>query len=274
MKHRALVFASYGSSRESGRSSDIAPVAAELAEAFPDVAFREAYTSAPVRKVLAHQGIASPAGLKEVLGNLADEGIAGVAVQPGLVVAGSSMEAAIDEVRGMASRFPEGIAVGRPLLSSQEDVEAVAAALDHAWPARPGHALVLVGHGSGISSANLPYLALRDVLHGRGRGDVVLGLLEGEPGIDAVAEGLARRGAKSATLIPLMLAAGIHAARQLAGVGPESWCSRLCAEGIEATCNLSGLGSYPEIRAVYRTHASAALEEILHKDAAATAIRK
>ncbi len=275
MKSRALVFASYGSSRESGRTDDIAPVATELAAAFPEVAFRESYTSRPVRQALERQGIACPAGLSEVLEGLADEGVAGVAVQPGLVVAGTSMEALLEDAHALAGRFPEGVAIGRPLLSSQEDIEEVAAALDHAWPARPGHALVLVGHGSGISSANLPYLALRDVLHGRGRGDVVLGLLEGEPGIDAVAEGLVRRKAKSATLVPLMLAAGVHAARQLAGDSTESWSSRLREEGLEATCSLSGLGSLAEIRSLYRMHAQAALQALPSKDAArAVSIRK
>lgn len=258
MMHKGLVLASYGTAQAEARMRDIEPLAGKLAEALPDATFREAYLSAPVRSILLRQGKEAPGSLGAALASLAEEGTERVFVQPGLIVSGTTMEGLREEAAGWEAEFSGGIALGAPLLATSSDVCATARAIASAYPRRPGRALVLVGHGT-KGTSDLSYLALRDVLQGQGRSDVLLGLLEGKPGADAVIEGIERRQLHSATLVPLMLAAGAHVARQLAGEDAGSWCSRLAAEGIEAELVQRGLGSLPAIRALFLSHALSAM---------------
>ena len=258
MTRRGLVLASYGTTRPEARLRDMGPLVREMRESVPGTPFCEAYLSAPVRRSLARQGAPVPGTLEDALTSLLEEGVEQACVQPALIVAGSTMAGLSDEAAEWGERFRGGVVVGEPLLSSPRDVIGVARAIAEAYPARPGRALVLVGHGVS-GGTNLPYLALRDELRKLGRTDVFLGLLEGSPGVGEVAVGIRKSGLGTATLVPLMLAAGSHVARQLSGDGPRSWKTHLRAEGIEPDLAVRGLGSLPAIRAIFLGHARAAL---------------
>ena len=48
----------------------------------------------------------------------------------------------------------------------------------------------------------------------------------------------------------------------MAGPGPDSWQSRLQAEGYQVSCVLRGMGEYPEIQQLYVDHLRAAMAEL------------
>lgn len=258
MTRRGLVLASYGTTRQDARRRDIEPLARDLCAAAPGTPFCEAYLSAPVRRMLRRKGVSAPGALGDALAALADAGAERACVQPALIVAGSTLDALLAEASGWEGAFPGGIAVGEPLLSSARDLRDVARAIAEAHPVRPGRALVLVGHGA-TGGANQPYLALLDELRAQGRADAFLGLLDGAPGVDEVIGDVAAAGLGTAALVPLMLTAGSHVARQLAAGAPDGWQAQLRAAGVEADLDMRGLGSLPAIRTVFLNHARVAL---------------
>ena len=62
-------------------------------------------------------------------------------------------------------------------------------------------------------------------------------------------------------LAPLMLTAGTHAVKHLAGTLENSWQNRCRAAGLETRIRLSGLGSSLEIQELFLRHLSASLVE-------------
>lgn len=293
----AVLFASYGTSREDARAASIAHVADELARAFgavpveadvgaPGMAegrtcaiaqadadgcrppiFAEAYTSAKARRVLDRRGehVPDPA---EALRALAAAGARSVLVQPGHLVHGDAFALVEAAVRD-CSRLFDRVALGEPLLTSENDVAFVAQAIDAAHPARPDEALVLVAHGvervgeRGVGPISV-YRLLQERLRDMGRDDVFVGCMREEPTLEDV-----RRELKDARaldparfavirLVPLMLTAAAHASRDIAGSAPGSWRTALESDGFAVTAELTGLGSLPAVRELYVDHARAA----------------
>ncbi len=287
----AVLFASYGTSREEARAASIAPVAATLckglgcaaageaadaddtgvaaarsANAKARPAFAEAYTSAKARRVLARRGVRVP-DVSEALHELARAGARRVLVQPGHLVHGTAfaqVERAVASCRFLFSR----IALGEPLLSSEDDLARIAQILDARHPRRPGEALVLVAHGvdEGSAVTGSTYASLALHLRELGRDDAFVGSMHGYPGVDTVRRLLAldreRLGITRVRLVPLMLTAAAHASRDIAGEAPGSWRTALAAEGYDVSCELEGLGALPAVRELYLEHARAALRAL------------
>ena len=89
----------------------------------------------------------------------------------------------------------------------------------------------------------------------------MIGTVEGYPGFEEALRRLRELpGLERVELRPLMVVAGDHAKNDLAGEEPDSWKSRLGAEGYGVTCTLRGLGEYPAVRAIFTAHARAAVE--------------
>lgn len=287
----AVLFASYGTSREEARAASIAPVAemlreglgcaaageaadaddtgvaaARSANAIARPAFAEAYTSAKARRVLARRGVRVP-DVSEALHELARAGARRVLVQPGHLVHGTAfaqVERAVASCRFLFSR----IALGEPLLSSEDDLARIAQILDARHPRRPGEALVLVAHGvdEGPTVTGSTYASLALHLRELGRDDAFVGSMHGYPGVDTVRRLLAldreRLGITRVRLVPLMLTAAAHASRDIAGEAPGSWRTALAAEGYDVSCELEGLGALPAVRELYLEHARAALRAL------------
>ena len=119
---------------------------------------------------------------------------------------------------------------------------------------------MLFGHGTG-HAANLVYPALQTAFDLAGRRDVLVGTVEGWPAFPEVLRQLKERCGAGVHLVPLMLVAGDHALNDMAGGTPESWKSRLEAEGFSVRATLRGLGLLPEVQAMYRAHLETALRD-------------
>ena len=172
--------------------------------------------------------------------------------------AGSAVEGTGADVAGPAEGAVEGTGA---------DVTGTAEGAAEAAPA-----LVLMGHGSAVRpEANRIYEELEEVFREAGCPQVFIGTVEGSPDLEAVLAKLIawrRTGAAASDeeagsdaaaprvlLAPLMIVAGDHAINDMAGDEPDSWSSRIAAEGFGPEPILRGLGSYVGVQDMFAAHA-------------------
>lgn len=256
-----ILYASFGTSHDDARARQIDAVAAALREAFPDAVLQQAFTSGMIRRSLDARGIHVPS-VPEGLRLLADAGAEGVLVQPGHLLPGEEFDKLEREVAHEAGRFAS-VEIARPLLASTEDLRRVADIMAVRFPARPGAAVVLMGHGT-PSFANVVYAALDYQMKDLGRDDIHVATVEAYPALaEAEARVRAMPGVRAVILAPLMLVAGDHATNDMAGDEADSWASTFKAHGYDVVCDLTGLGELPEVQALYVEHARAAVRRLM-----------
>lgn len=263
--HRGLLVVESGYADPQVRAAYVEPLERELIDAF----YRDAIDEAPVRIASAgthaHVG-AGPAGLDvaAALEELWAAGARDVTVASMHLIDGASYEGVRRAVRTKARLF-DAVRLMSPLLSSASDAAALARAIDSRYPRREREAVVLVGHGSD-GAGQLAYLALGYELHARGRSDASIGVLRGDPSCSAVAAKLATAGVEAVTLVPLMVAAGRHARRDVLGTACGSWASRLKAAGFTVRAAVDGLGAWPEVRALACEHLRRSVQVVAGED--------
>lgn len=247
---KALLVVSFGTSvAQAGKS--IRAVEDALKNA-AERDFYRAFTSPTIRRILSRRGETVP-GLEDALETLLAGGYTDVFVQPTHLLYGFEYDSMKALLAQAAPRF-EKLALGLPLLAGAEDLTALADCLKTAYlPEAPEAALVLLGHGT-EHFANMVYPAMQTALRLCGAENAFVGTVEGWPGFDEVLAQLKAGGYKRAVIVPMMLVAGDHACRDMAGAEPDSWKSRLEDAEIEVSCVLRGLGELPGVQAVYVDH--------------------
>lgn len=254
---RAVICVSFGTSVPAGREN-ITAVENVLRRAAQDRIFISVLTSPTIRRILGERG-ETVYSVEEALEELWKRGVTEVLVQPTHILCGHEYDKLKRETESWRDRF-ESLRVGRPLLTDTDDLQTLAAGLSAAYPARAGETLVLFGHGTD-HAANLVYPALQTAFHLAGRWDVLVGTAESWPAFEDVLVQLNVRNGKNVHLVPLLVAGG-HALNGMAGRDPDSWKSRLEAEGFSVRTTLRGLGVMPTVQEMYRVH----LEEELRED--------
>lgn len=229
--------------------------------AFPDTEIRWAYTSKIVRRRLAAQGtiLDSP---EIALARLMDEGYREVALLSLHVFPGREFHDLHHNVQ-LFSKMTKGfdrIHLAKPLLSSYEDLERVASVLIQAHPSerKSDEAVLYVGHGNQAHPADMVYTAMGHVL-GTLDPRVLVGTIQGKPGVNELLPRLLSLGIARAWLVPFMAVAGEHARNDMAGDHPESWKSILAANGIESQVVMRGLAELPTIVDIWLDHLREAL---------------
>ncbi len=235
-----------------------------IAEAFPGMERRWAYTSGVIRKKLRSQGIVidSP---EVALAKLMEDGFSHVAVLSLHVIPGAEFHDLYMNARlfmQMSGGFKR-VTFAMPLLSSSEDMADVVRAVTAAVPKerRPEEAVVLMGHGSEHHPADAIYTAM-DALFQKQDRTMFLATVDGSPRFEDVLPVLESRKIKKAYLIPFMLVAGDHARNDMGGDEPDSWKSQLGAKGIAAIPVFRGLGEIPEVVDVWVRHLRSAVEAL------------
>ncbi len=219
--------------------------------------------------------------IKNLLGTLADLQDAGfktVIVQPTLLTHGEEYLDAQAYVDGLLSiqtvkdhwRPFEKIALGRPLMGTwgdkhpyAEDLKNLVAALapDAELARSTGATLVYMGHGNEHLSTGL-YYELEELMNRRyPQVKSRIGLVEGHPGFAEVMEKLKRDGNEKLLLKPLMVVAGDHASKDMAGEEAVSWKSQLAAADFQVQPVMQGLGDNPEVRQLFLNHLQDAAAE-------------
>ena len=255
MEGKALLAVSFGTTHEDTLEKNIAAIERDLAAAFPERTLRRAFTSGMVlRRWKKERGVEIddvPAALER----LAGEGYTDLLLQPTHVMNGEEYHKMLQQAERFRDRF-DRLAVGAPLLTAAEDYLDLGRALMEVLPSKAEERAVLyMGHGS-EHQANSAYALMEYAFHDLGRSDVIVGTVEGYPNFDAALRRLKERPAvRGVELRPLMTVAGDHAKNDLAGEEEDSWKSRLEGMGYQVSCVLTGLGEYPQVRALFVDHA-------------------
>ena len=257
-----LLVVSFGTSFNDSRRLTIGAIEGSLAESFPDWSVRRGFTSQIIiDHVLSRDGVAID-NVSEALNRAADNGVKTLVVQPTHLMDGFEYNDLVDELAGFADAF-EAIAVGEPLLSSDEDFAAVAEAIVQATAEYDDGetAICFMGHGTEAES-NGVYAKMQQVLSEAGYENYFIGTVEAEPSVEDLLEAVQAGDYKRVVLRPLMIVAGDHANNDMAGDEEDSWKSVFESAGYEVECVLSGLGELEAIRDLFVQHAQAAMDTL------------
>lgn len=271
--NKGLLVVSFGTTHKDTCEETIGAIEEHLAKAMPARSLYRAWTSRFIIKKLRERDGIEIDTVEEALEHMSAEGIEDVLIVPTHMLAGAEYDKVEAAVKSLpeADR-PERIATSRPLLDGDGDLkrlsEVIAGELLSAGDLQPDAgdpctALVLMGHGSADKAeVNEIYVRLEKEFHKAGHTNVFVGTVEGEPGIDTLIDKVRSIDPLERVLLaPLMIVAGDHAVRDMAGEDPDSWNNQI-AEAIgpaaEVIPILRGLGSYAGIRDMFVEHAALA----------------
>ncbi len=252
-KKTGILLVAFGSSEASAQVS-FENISRKTKLAYPKTPIVWAYTSHIIRHKLAKQGkiLNSP---EMALSKMADQGFTHVAVQSLHTIGGAEYH----DLRKIVSGFKamgtfEKIILGYPLMSTQEDMKRVKAAVLKNIPAARGknEAIVLMGHGTHHPS-NAFYAALMFQLQ-LADPNIFIGTVEGYPEVKDIIDWLQAKKIKKAWLMPFMSVAGDHAKNDMAGDEEDSWKSIFTAAGIKCETVLKGTAEYDDFVDIWVDH--------------------
>lgn len=257
---KAILVVSFGTSYRKALKENIEPVEQALAAAFPDREFRRAFTSGVIRRKLLRRDGLKIDGVVEALEALRLEGFEDVLLQPTHILNGEESDRMMAEAKLYALVFDK-FTVGKPLLSSNEDYFRLAQAIMTEVPElADDQALVLMGHGT-AHFINAAYPAMEYVFHDLGYKNVFVGTVEGYPTAKEVVRRLDEQlNVRRVVIAPMLLVAGEHVSKDMAGDSPDSWVNQLRQHNYQVTPMRKGLGAYRSVCQLFVAHARAALE--------------
>ena len=200
--------------------------------------------------------------INESLKRAVDNGVKNLVVQPTHLMNGLEYEELKGDIAQYSDAFDK-IAIGQPLLSSDDDFSRVENAIvDWTKDYDDGEtAIVFMGHGTSADS-NGVYQKMQDLLTKDGHTNYFVGTVEATPSLDDVMAAVKKGNYKRVVLEPLMVVAGDHANNDMAGDDEDSWKSQFEAAGYQVECLLRGLGENETIRQIYVEHAQAAIDSL------------
>jgi len=166
------------------------------------------------------------------------------------------------EIEKNAAAF-EQIAVGRPLLFSEQDKREVMAAVIQATAEYDNEetAVCLMGHGTEAVS-NQVYARMQELLSENGYTNYFVGTVEARPSLDDLLVQVKKGSYRRVVLRPFMIVAGDHANNDMAGNEAGSWQAAFAEAGYDVTCVVEGLGQLAAIQAVFVRHAKEAVSSL------------
>ena len=258
----AILVVSFGTSYNETRDATIGATEQAIQAAFPQYEVRRAFTSQIIIDKLAERDGLEIDNVTQALDRAAADGIKNLIVQPTHLMNGYEYTDLKDELATYEDTFDQ-IVIGEPLLTSDEDFEAVISAIttDTASYDDGQTAIVFMGHGTEADS-NAVYAKLQEMLTADGFDNYYIGTVEATPSLDDIVAALEGKDYTRVVLEPLMVVAGDHANNDMAGDEDDSWKSILTAKGYEVECILEGLGQKPAVQAVYVDHVKAAVDQL------------
>ncbi len=259
---KELLVVSFGTSYNDNRRLTIGAIENALEEAFPDFSVRRAFTSQVIIDHVFQRDGEGIDNVTQALDRAVENGVKTLVVQPTHLMSGYEYNDLTDELAEYADAF-ESIAMGVPLLDTDDDFLTVADALAEATAAfNDGEtAICLMGHGTEAES-NEVYAKMQTVMDKAGHENIFIGTVESTPSVEDVLAMVQAGNYKKVVLRPMMIVAGDHANNDMAGDEPDSWKSIFEAAGYEVTCVVEGLGSLGEIQSLIVQHAQAAIDSL------------
>ena len=255
-----LLVVSFGTSFNDSRRLTIGAIEQAMEEAFPDYSVRRGFTSQIIiDHVLSRDGEVID-NMTEALDRAVDNGVKNLVVAPTHLMSGFEYTDVINEVGEYADAF-EKIVISEPLLTSDEDFDAVAKVITAATAEYDDGetAIIFMGHGTEADS-NPVYAKMQETLDGLGYENYFIGTVEATPSLDDVLAAVGEGEYTKVVLEPLMVVACDHANNDMAGDEEDSWKSAFADAGYQVTCILRGLGELEDVRSIYVEHVQAAID--------------
>ncbi len=257
-----LLVLSFGTSFNDSRRLTIGAIEDQLEKSFPDYSVRRGFTANIVIDHVAKRDGEKIDDIDASLKRAVDNGVKNLVVQPTHLMNGLEYEELKDDIAQYSDAFDK-IAIGQPLLSSDDDFSRVENAIvDWTKDYDDGEtAIVFMGHGTSADS-NGVYQKMQNLLTKDGHTNYFVGTVEATPSLDDVMAAVKKGNYKRVVLEPLMVVAGDHANNDMAGDDKDSWKSQFEAAGYQVECLLRGLGENETIRQIYVEHAQAAIDSL------------
>ena len=259
---KELLVVSFGTSFNDSRRLTIGAIESALEKAFPEYAVRRGFTSQIIIDHVAKRDGEIIDNMQEALDRAVDNGVKTLVVQPTHLMNGLEYEEMSKAIAQYSDAF-EKISIGQPLLTSDEDFQAVAKAITEATADYDDGetAIVFMGHGTEAES-NGVYAKMQQVLTDGGYAHYYVGTVEATPSLDDVLEAVKQGSYKRVVLRPLMVVAGDHANNDMAGDDDDSWKTTFEKAGYEVVCEVEGLGALEAVQQLDVEHAQAAVDAL------------
>lgn len=256
-----LLVLSFGTSFNDSRRLTIGAIENDIEKAFPDYSVRRGFTSNIIIDHVKNRDGISIDDIDESLRRAVDNGVKNLVVQPTHLMNGIEYDELSGKIADYSDAFGK-VAIGEPLLTSDEDFKKVEKAITE-WTSEYDDgetAICFMGHGTEAES-NQVYTKMQDMLTADGYKNYFIGTVEASPSLDDVKNAIKAGNYKRVILQPLMVVAGDHANNDMAG-DEDSWKTAFENEGYEVECLLRGLGENEAIRKIYVEHAESAINSI------------
>lgn len=259
---KELLVASFGTSFNDNRRLTIGAIENAMEEAFPDYSVRRGFTAQIIIDHVEKRDGIHIDNMDEALDRAINNGVKTLVVQPTHLMNGLEYDELTGQLAEYADSF-EQVAVGEPLLTSDDDFNRVMKAIVEATAEYDDGetAICFMGHGTEAAS-NEVYGKMQDLLKANGYDNYYVGTVEAEPSLEDVLTAVQAGSYKKVVLEPLMIVAGDHANNDMAGDEEGSWKTEFENAGYEVTCILRGLGELPEIQQILVEHAQKAIDSL------------
>ena len=259
---KELMVVSFGTSYNDSRRLTIGGIEGALEEAFPDWAVRRAFTSQIIIDHVKSRDGEEIDNVEQALNRAADNGVKQLVVQPTHLMDGFEYHDLVNELAEFSDAF-EAVAVGEPLLTSDDDLARVCeAVVDATAEYDDGKtAVVFMGHGTEAESNSI-YGKVQQYFDDNGHEHYYIGTVESAPSVEDVIGMVGEGEYTRVVLEPMMIVAGDHANNDMAGDEEDSWKSLFEAEGYEVVTILRGLGELEPVRQLFAEHAQAAVDSL------------
>ncbi len=259
---KELLVVSFGTSYNDSRRLTIGAIEDAIEEAEPDFSVRRGFTSQIIIDHVKKRDNVSIDNVTEALDRAAKNGVKTLVIQPTHLMNGLEYTDLVNEVAENADSF-EQVAIGEPLLTSDDDFKAVIQAITDATKEYDDGetAICFMGHGTEAES-NQVYAKMQDMITDAGLEHYYVGTVEATPSLEAVVAKVKEGSSKKVVLEPLMIVAGDHANNDMAGDEEGSWKTTFEEAGYEVTCLVRGLGELEPIKQLFVEHAKAAVDSL------------
>lgn len=257
-----ILVVSFGTSYNDSRRLTIGAIEDKIEAAFNDYSVRRGFTSQIIIDHVKSRDNVSIDNVGEALDRAVNNGVKNLVIQPTHLMNGLEYNDLVEEVTAYSDAF-EKVAIGEPLLTSDEDFQSVIKAITEATAEYDDGetAICFMGHGTEADS-NSVYAKMQDMLTEAGYANYYVGTVEATPSLDDVLAKVQAGEYKKVVLQPLMIVAGDHANNDMAGDEDGSWKKTFEDAGYEVECVVRGLGELEAIQDILVEHTQAAVDSL------------
>ncbi len=253
----AIWIVSIGNGRSCGCKAAVDSIKAAVAEQFSAYRLYHTYVSCGIQREGKEQKTDTICNMLE---QIHQDGFDSLIVQPTYLMHGLEYWYLSDQLAPYRKMF-EHLALGEPLLTSEDDFTAVTKAMIRRMACydEPHTAVCFVGHGTTNDSHQI-YMKMQNKLSEAGCSNFYIGTMKGEPSVKCMVKQLKEIDSyQKVVLYPFMTAAGSHVYQDIAGDGTSSWKYVLEQAGYEVSCIYEGLGQLKEVQNIFAAHIKAVL---------------